>query len=101
MKESPPSEGRDYLKHAKNLLNLLEGIAEMHPIAKATVLSFKAILLFEEDRRENEARVTAVFLAQTDMMRVLLDIDHLANRGPKRADLEYLRTTVSIGDILD
>ena len=101
LKESPPSEGRDYLKHAKNLLNLLEGISEIHPIAKgeqcasrrklldfnlnvskkkyayyvslATVVSFKAILLFEEDRRENDARVTAVFLAQTDMMRVLLE----------------------------
>jgi len=34
MKESPSSEGRDYLKHAKNLLNLLEGVAELHPIAK-------------------------------------------------------------------
>ena len=34
MKESPPSGGRDYLKHAKNLLNLLEGIASLHPIAK-------------------------------------------------------------------
>ena len=33
MKESPPSEGRDYLKHAKNLLNLLEGVGELHPIA--------------------------------------------------------------------
>jgi hypothetical protein len=35
MKDSPPSEGRDYLKHAKSLLNLLEGIAEIHPIAKS------------------------------------------------------------------
>jgi hypothetical protein len=38
-----------------------------------TVVSFKAILLFEEDRRDNNARVTAVFLAQTDIMRVLLE----------------------------
>jgi len=96
MKESPPPEGREYLKHAMKLLNLLQGVAELHPIAKgkqsipgrrflrriflpqrppmvATVVSFKAILLFEEDRRENDARVTAVFLAQTDMMRVLLE----------------------------
>jgi hypothetical protein len=34
MKESPPPDGRNYLKHAKNLLNLLEGLAELHPIAK-------------------------------------------------------------------
>jgi hypothetical protein len=34
MKDSPPSEGRDYLKHAKSSLNLLKGIAEIHPIAK-------------------------------------------------------------------
>jgi len=134
MKESPPPEGRDYLKHAKKLLNLLEVVAELHPIAKggqwslwgccliislvATVFSFKAILLFEEDRRENDARVAAVFLAQTDMMRVLLEsvcflidffinlispvsIDHLANRLPVRADLEDLRINVSIGDTLE
>ena len=40
----------------------------------AAVLSFsKAIFLFEEDRRGNGACVTAVFLAQTDMLRVLLE----------------------------
>lgn len=34
MKESPPPDGRDYLKHAKILLVLLEGAAELHPFAK-------------------------------------------------------------------
>ena len=41
MKESPPSRGREYLKHAKNLLNLLEGIAEIHPIAKGEQASLE------------------------------------------------------------
>lgn len=34
MKDSPPPDGHDYLKHANNLLVLLEGVSELHPIAK-------------------------------------------------------------------
>ena len=45
MKESPPSRGREYLKHAKNLLNLLEGIAEIHPIAKGEQRTLRRRLL--------------------------------------------------------
>lgn len=41
----------------------------------AVIEAFKAAVLFEQDRRENDARVTSVFLAQTDMMRVLLEYD--------------------------
>ncbi|KAJ3509167.1 hypothetical protein NLJ89_g5363 [Agrocybe chaxingu] len=76
----PPKDGRDYLRHARNLIPLLEGVAELHPFAKAIVLSFKAVIMFEHDRKENEARVTSVFLAQTDMMRVLLSLDNLDKR---------------------
>ncbi|PPQ83088.1 hypothetical protein CVT25_003792 [Psilocybe cyanescens] len=101
MKECPPSDGRDYLKHANNLLVLLEGVSELHPIAKAVVLSFKTAVMFEQDRRENDARVTAVFLAQTDMMRILLDVDDLATRRQNRwPDAENLRSTAKLGLIL-
>ena len=31
MKDTPPSDGRDYLRHAQNLLPFLEAIAEFHP----------------------------------------------------------------------
>ena len=37
MKITTPREGRDYLKHAKNLLPFLVGIAEIHPIAKGKI----------------------------------------------------------------
>ncbi|KAH9481747.1 hypothetical protein JR316_0006274 [Psilocybe cubensis] len=101
MKETPPADGRDYLKHANNLLALLEGVSELHPIAKAVVVSFKTAVMFEQDRRENDARVTAVFLAQTDMMRVLLDVDDLSTRRQNRwPDAENVRTTAKLGLIL-
>ncbi|PPQ83090.1 hypothetical protein CVT25_003794 [Psilocybe cyanescens] len=101
MKECPASDGCDYLKHANNLLVLLECVSELHPIAKAVVLSFKTAVMFEQDRRENDARVTAVFLAQTDMMRILLDIDDLATRRQNRClDAENLRSTAKLGLIL-
>jgi len=90
MKITTPREGRDYLKHAKNLLPFLLGIAEVHPIAKgeivtishqlcpevrllAVVSTFQTVILFENDRRENDIRVTAVFLAQADTLRMLLE----------------------------
>jgi len=90
MKDTPPSDGRDYIRHAQNLLPFLQAIAEFHPFAKGEYLSrfhcinyhtfvlgaiasFKAVIEYEQNRRENELRVTAVFLAQTDTMRVVLE----------------------------
>ena len=138
MKEAPPPDGRDYLAHASTLLTLLESVTEIHPIAKgrkyftyklrslslhlyeAVVSSFRTIIVFEQARRENDARVTAVFLAQTDMMRVLLEyaissrmrpflhaingynysIDDLDHRQQCRVDLEGLRSSAALGDTL-
>ncbi|KAF5321499.1 hypothetical protein D9619_000349 [Psilocybe cf. subviscida] len=80
MTHAPPSEGHRYIQHALNLLDLLEPIAELHPVAKMTVGCFKQLVSFEQDRRENDARVAGVILAQTAMMRVLLDLDDLTSR---------------------
>ncbi|KAF5320976.1 hypothetical protein D9619_000354 [Psilocybe cf. subviscida] len=80
MTDAPPSEGHPYIQHALSLLDLLEPIAELHPIAKATVGCFKQLVSFERDRRENDARVAGVILAQTAMMRVLLDLDDITSR---------------------
>jgi hypothetical protein len=38
MKDTPPSDGRDYLRHAQNLLPFLEAIAEFHPLVKGEYL---------------------------------------------------------------
>jgi hypothetical protein len=38
MKDTPPSDGRDYIKHAQNLLPFLEAIAEFHPFVKGEYL---------------------------------------------------------------
>jgi hypothetical protein len=89
MMDTPPSDGRDYIRHAQNLLPLLDAISEFHPFVKGeylprfyidshalllgAVASFKAVIQYEQNRRENELRVTAVFLAQTDTMRVVLE----------------------------
>jgi hypothetical protein len=90
MMDTPPSDGRDYIRHAQNLLPLLDAISEFHPFVKGeylprlhyidshalllgAVASFKAVIQYEQNRRENETRVTAVFLAQTDTMRVVLE----------------------------
>ena len=34
IKNGPAQEGREYVRQAKNLLPILEGFAELHPIAK-------------------------------------------------------------------
>ena len=39
----------------------------------ALVATFQTVILFENDRRENDIRVTAVFLAQADTLRMLLE----------------------------
>uniref|UniRef100_A0A8H7Y413 Uncharacterized protein n=1 Tax=Psilocybe cubensis TaxID=181762 RepID=A0A8H7Y413_PSICU len=102
MKDAPPPDGHDYLKHANNLLALLEavGVPDINPSAKLVMTSFKAAVAFEQDRRENDARVTAVFLAQTDVMRVLLDVDGLSNKRRNRSNTEMLRSEATLNDIL-
>lgn len=34
MKEHPPKDARNYIRHARNILPLLESLAELHPVAK-------------------------------------------------------------------
>lgn len=39
----------------------------------AVVSGFKSVVLYEQERKENDARVAVVFLAQADMMGTLLE----------------------------
>jgi hypothetical protein len=34
IKERPPKDARNYIRHARNILPLLENLAEIHPVAK-------------------------------------------------------------------
>lgn len=34
MVNAPPTDGKQYLNHALNLIRLFEGLGELHPIAK-------------------------------------------------------------------
>lgn len=100
MKERPPKLAKNYVKHARNLLPLLENLAELHPVAKgvvesftqclilaeipdtAVVFSFRAVIDFQYDRIENDVRVYNVFLTASDMMRGVLECVQLAE-APK------------------
>jgi hypothetical protein len=93
MKERPPKESSNYIRHARNILPLLESLAEVHPVAKglcylspignlnsvhvvffvAVVFTFRAVVTFQHDRIENDLRMNCIFLTQTDMMRVVLE----------------------------
>ena len=44
-----------------------------HKQILAVIGCFKQLVLFEQDRQENDTRVTGVILAQTAMMRILLE----------------------------
>ncbi|KAF9484259.1 hypothetical protein BDN70DRAFT_162234 [Pholiota conissans] len=85
-KPSGSTSGRDYVRHAQNLLPFLESMAEANPIAKAVVGIFRNVVMYEVERGENDARVAVLFLSQTDIMSTLLDVDKLA--GPRRQRLE-------------
>ena len=37
IKEGPAQDGRDYVKHAKSLLPILDAFSELHPIAKGAL----------------------------------------------------------------
>ncbi|KAG2011262.1 hypothetical protein CC2G_011403 [Coprinopsis cinerea AmutBmut pab1-1] len=87
IKDKPPKDSRQYLKHALNLLPLFESIAELHPVAKAIVFSFRAIINFEDDRIENDLRVSGVLLSATDMMSVVLEIAIIATQEEEDSEV--------------
>jgi hypothetical protein len=39
----------------------------------AVVTVFKAVVMYEDNRKENDARVAVVFLSQSDMLSTLLE----------------------------
>ena len=106
MKERPPKQAKNYLKHARNLLPLLENLAELHPVAKgaseplaqrfvladalypAVVFSFRAVIDFQYDRIENDVRVYNVFLTASEMMRGVLEYVPEASRDGLADDFQ-------------
>ncbi|KAG2011263.1 hypothetical protein CC2G_011404 [Coprinopsis cinerea AmutBmut pab1-1] len=74
IKDHPPRDRCAYLRHARALLPLFEGIVELHPVMKAVFFSFKAVVNFEHERLENDLRVSCVYFAASDMMSVVLEI---------------------------
>ncbi|RXW24392.1 hypothetical protein EST38_g1492 [Candolleomyces aberdarensis] len=98
MKERPPKDARNYIRHARNILPLLENLAEIHPVAKVVVFTFRAVINFQYDRIENDLRVNNVFLTQADMMRVVLEVYLLAQR---RNDPSVITSNERLLDRLD
>ncbi|RXW20791.1 hypothetical protein EST38_g5070 [Candolleomyces aberdarensis] len=80
MKERLPKDGRNYVRHARNILPLLESLSEIHPAAKVVVFTFRAVINFQYDRIENELRVNIVLLTQADVVRAVLEV-HLVAQG--------------------
>ena len=94
--QQPPgaSHGKVYIQHAQTLLDFLTPISDMQPILKGQLTFlwccyllmvvnnsllllgivgiFKAVVLYEVERGENDARVSCVFLAQSHMMDVIV-----------------------------
>ncbi|PPQ69974.1 hypothetical protein CVT24_003678 [Panaeolus cyanescens] len=101
MVKTPPTEGKQYLTHALNLVRLFEGLGELHPIAKAVVVTFKSVLLFEKDRKENNARVQSVLLAQTDMMHVFIELVMFTDNPTELERLNKLRVADGEEEIPD
>ncbi|KIM37236.1 hypothetical protein M413DRAFT_448725 [Hebeloma cylindrosporum] len=89
--KEPPREGREYINHALKLVSFIEPISEVHPVAKALVSGFKAVLALEQIREENDMRVAAVFFTGTDTMRVFLDISEVATTDKHHSTLHPLK----------
>ncbi|KIJ64361.1 hypothetical protein HYDPIDRAFT_28804 [Hydnomerulius pinastri MD-312] len=66
---------------ANQVIEVLEGLAELHPVAKATVTIFKALIKLELDRRDNNEQIAVICHSMTSLMYVLkylapiIDID--------------------------
>ncbi|TDL25425.1 hypothetical protein BD410DRAFT_639315 [Rickenella mellea] len=60
------------LKRVMDALNLIKGI---HPFVGLAVTAFEVVLSLEMKRRENDKRVSGIFLKKADMMMALLQLD--------------------------
>ncbi|KII90015.1 hypothetical protein PLICRDRAFT_174815 [Plicaturopsis crispa FD-325 SS-3] len=56
---------------ANQVIAVLEGVSEIHPVAKAVVTVFKAIITLELDRRDNNEQIAAICHSMTRMMHVI------------------------------
>ena len=75
---------RKILTNIEQVVGVLEGLAELHPIAKAVVKEFKAILRLELDRRENSEQIVAVCHSMTTMVYALR---YIASRADEEEEL--------------
>ncbi|KAF8875695.1 hypothetical protein BD779DRAFT_1678108 [Infundibulicybe gibba] len=78
----PLIDGQLVLTRARGLFPILDIFADANPIAKVVVSTFKVLITFEAERRENKARVVIVLLAQTEMMSAFLEIYALHPEHP-------------------
>ncbi|KII90007.1 hypothetical protein PLICRDRAFT_40189 [Plicaturopsis crispa FD-325 SS-3] len=62
---------RKVVSAANQVTAVLEGLAELHPVAKTVVTVFKAIIKLELDRRDNNAQIAVTCHSMTRMMSVI------------------------------
>ncbi|KAL6303383.1 hypothetical protein BKA93DRAFT_735065 [Sparassis latifolia] len=67
------------------LLQALDEVAKLHPFIAVAVIAFKVAYNLEMTRRQNNAKIEALFVEMTDMMKVLRDlksINDVESPGP-------------------
>ncbi|KAF8869522.1 hypothetical protein BD779DRAFT_1479771 [Infundibulicybe gibba] len=89
------------LARALGLLPILDMFASANPVAGAVVSTFKVLITFEAERRENKSRVAVVLLAQTQMMSAFLEYA-LISSGFYEGLLERVRLDIQdCGNAID
>ncbi|TFK23223.1 hypothetical protein FA15DRAFT_705679 [Coprinopsis marcescibilis] len=74
MKARMPKDGASYVRHARNLL----------PLVEAVFVTFKAVIEFQNELVENSLRIEAILFSQCQLMRFIIDIVNvIQERGDK------------------
>ncbi|KAG2132219.1 hypothetical protein BD769DRAFT_1449486 [Suillus cothurnatus] len=66
----------DFLGEAKKVMEALDVLQQVHPFVGVAILAFKAVVNLELTRRENDRRVGLMIAQASDMMIMLLQLNH-------------------------
>lgn len=90
----------DLLAPAKEIVNLLDAVAEIHPVIKVVAGVAKVVIQMELQRHDNDKQVAVVYLTMSSLLFLLSDLDpifgddeHLHSQLQKR--LEDIGLTVT------
>ncbi|KAI0766856.1 hypothetical protein BD413DRAFT_567569 [Trametes elegans] len=68
------------------ILDILDGLGNLHPYIKGAVGAFRVVVKLDAKRRDNEKKITVIFVKMYDMMKVLCELQNIKDEDTPGPD---------------